>query len=148
MAIEDYGDTMRIATNYTLEEFIVSADYPELAKRISFNSTQIERTIQLCNYILQPMRDYISIPVHILSGKRDNQLNNAVKGHANSDHLYIPGRRSIACDFTCDNLGLAWEWLVNERDLFKMIILYEGSNFIHISGIDNSPIRSKIKVTV
>lgn len=139
---------MRISPNYTKEEFIVSADHPVIAEGITFTEAQLERTIQLCNYLLQPMRDYLSIPVHILSGKRNSALNKAVDGHSNSDHLYIPERKSIACDFTCDKLGMAWTWLINEKDLFKMIILYETENFIHISGIDNSPIRGKIRVKV
>lgn len=139
---------MRISKNYTKEEFIKSADYPEVAAKITIEGVQEERLIQHCNYLLQPMSDHLCMAVYVLNGKRNGELNRLVGGHPNSDHLYIPERRSIAEDVTCENLGMMWRWLIDHRELYKLVILYEVMNCIHISGLDNSPIRGKIKVKV
>ena len=138
---------MRYTKNFTRKEFIVSAEHREKAERIKFTNAESERTRQLCLYVLQPLSDYLGIPIYILSGKRSDELNIAVGGHPNSDHKYnLNRRKSIACDFTCDDLGKAWSWLLNHKHLFKLIILYESRNFIHISGLDDSPIRGKVVV--
>ena len=139
---------MRCSKNFMLKEFIVSAEYPEMAALIKFTRAEAERTRQLVLYLLQPLRDFLSSSITIISGKRSPELNAMpkVKGHLNSDHKYNPKRKSIACDFTCDDLGKAWSWLLNHKHLFKLVILYESRNFIHISGLDDSPIRGKVVV--
>ncbi len=138
---------MRISKDFWREEFIVSEDHPELLKDISFTPMEAERTRCLVLYLLQPMRDHLNARIDILSGKRSLELNNAIPGsHPNSDHLYKPERKSIACDFTTSDLAKAFEYLNMNRTLFKMAYMNTRKNFIHLSGLDNLWGRGTLKI--
>jgi hypothetical protein len=138
---------LRISKNFWGEEFIVSADHPELLEDISFTPMEAERTRCLVLYVLQPLRDYLDKPIIILSGKRSPELNTAIGGHPNSDHLYKPERKSIACDFTTEDLAKAYSYLDDHRNLFKMAYMDTAQNFIHLSGLDNLWGRGTLKIT-
>lgn len=125
---------MQLTKNFSLEEFKVSKDYPNLLQDVMFTEADTIKAFLLCALFLQPVRDVFG-PVTILSGKRSFKLNSAVGGQPNSDHLYTPNTSKAAVDFTCTaNMKDVYEHIKNTRaKVFGQMILYTKSNFIHIS---------------
>ena len=79
---------MKLSENFTLEELIRS----NAAERMGFDNVPkdekvVENLRSLCLEVLQPLRDYVGAPVHINSGYRCPELNMAVGGVKNSQHL-------------------------------------------------------------
>lgn len=79
---------MHITDNFTLEEMLRSS----VADRQRINNylpphTVIINLTKLCIYVLQPLRDHFKEPVHISSGYRCQELNEAVHGVHNSQHI-------------------------------------------------------------
>lgn len=89
---------------------------------------------------------HLGVPVVISSGIRDYDLNKAVKGSRDSDHLYNEVRCSIAADFYCPAMSKAWEYLQSVRSNFKMSYWNHDERFIHLSGLDITNQRGKMSV--
>ena len=75
---------MRISKNFTMDEFSVSASYPELAKGVPINIRPA--VIALVTHILQPICDKTGWTCRINSGYRSIELNRAVGGAPTSQH--------------------------------------------------------------
>ena len=121
----------KLSENFKLEEFKVSSTCPGLAKKIKFSVEEYYTLKLLCFECIQPIRDRFG-PIKILSGKRSEELNKAVKGSALSDHL-----TSNAADISCLNFSEndVFRWIVNESTIpYRQVILYPSSRFIHISN--------------
>lgn len=129
-----------LTRNFSFSEFAVSKDFPNLAKQIQFSKQDKQKIFYLTKVFLQPFRDYLNAPVIISSGKRSVELNKAVKGTLNSDHLFQ--EFSIAVDFSTERLNASWEYLYNfcetRKFLVKQLIYYLDGNFIHLSLVDGS----------
>jgi uncharacterized protein YcbK (DUF882 family) len=123
---------MQITKNFQLSEFIVSRDYPELAKQIILNDLDKRNIELLAIMILQPIRDFMGAKIKILSGKRSYELNKKVRGAKNSDHL-----TGSAVDFTIknyhnlQNIYTACNDIIGGR--FGQFLYYQNRNFIHVS---------------
>lgn len=123
-----------LSKNFMLSEFAVSADHPELAAKITLNEADEIKLFQLCATILQPVRDVFS-STKIISGKRNGELNVAVEGSKNSDHIYW----SVHCavDFTLPqggNVSACYNWIKETMPYaFGQLILYRNRGFIHVS---------------
>lgn len=72
--------------NFTFEEFLVSQDHPDLAKKMSLNDAEKAIIRLQVECIEQPLRNKFG-RMQILSGKRSFVLNKAIGGEKNSDHL-------------------------------------------------------------
>jgi len=130
----------QITKNFKLAEFAVSEGYPHLANRIVFSELDKIKLFYMCALILQPVRDWLSIPVKILSGKRTPELNDVVGGAPNSDHLFKYA--SIACDFTVPGYDMerVWHWMQGtnipkKHQSFGQLIFYPSKNFIPVSFV-------------
>lgn len=113
--------------NFTLEEFFVSSDYPDIAKALleSHEWYISNNLFLLARYIMQELRDYMKEPIIILSGYRDKELNSLVGGSRRSRHM-----DGLACDFTCSDLEKAFNFIQHTLD-FGELIIYKS--FIHVS---------------
>ena len=76
---------MRISKNFTMDEFSVSASYPELARGIPHNIKPA--IIALVVHVLQPICDKTGWSCYINSGYRSIELNRAVGGALSSQHM-------------------------------------------------------------
>ena len=134
-----------LTSHFALREFAVSSDHPELAERICFSEAQRERIRFACAAILEPLRSHFARPVYITSGKRSSQLNQAVGGHPESDHLFF--RDHGAVDLVISNITPVTiaNWLVNNV-VTKMVIAYSREGFVHISFPDSSGIFNRLKI--
>lgn len=133
--------TMHLAEHFRLGEFAVSQEHPELAELIRFADHEIERCRYLACAYLQPLRSAMGKPVRILSGKRSPELNRAVGGVPNSDHLMLGG--SIAVDLAVEGMApreLA-DWFRSHTPYWKQLIFYPHRGFVHLSLPDYSDRR-------
>ena len=125
----------QITSNFTLQEFAVSQDHPDLASKIEFTEADIHIITNHCRNILEPIRKRFGL-VKILSGKRSQELNSAIKGEKDSDHLY-----SCATDIFMPNVNMynAYLWIKNNLP-YRQVIWYPAENFVHVSS--NIPERN------
>jgi hypothetical protein len=96
---------------------------------ISF--TQIEYLNRLCNEVLQPVRKKFNNVITINSGIRSRERNKIVGGVSNSQHIF-----GEACDFTCLNMGDAFEYISKYLTFDQLIWEFgndESPQFIHVS---------------
>lgn len=131
--IMNYNPEMKLSENFQLKEFVAS----QTAERLKIdNRPGWEAVINLrnlCQEVLQPLRNYAAEPIHINSGYRCEALNEAVHGVGNSQHLY-----GEAADIHLPSLatGRRWyEWLVNHTDFDQLLFEYRrgGSRWLHLS---------------
>ena len=77
---------MKLSKNFSLREMTAS----QTAERMGIDNyptvVQIARLKQLCENILQPLRDHVGFPVIISSGFRSEALNTHIGGSAKSQH--------------------------------------------------------------
>jgi len=126
---------MNLSKNFPVADFTKS----EVAERRGLNNEMAEReTInarELCSAILQPVRDALG-PVVVRSGYRSYEVNKAVGGKPNSQHLH-----GMAADIEItgmDNEKLA-EWIYKNIPIWDQLILefytpgVPNSGWVHVS---------------
>lgn len=100
----------KLSKNFTYEEMINSAT----AKRLNIDNTPSEKELeclkQLCQNILQPIRDKRGSALTVTSGYRCEKLNKIVGGSPTSQHRF-----GQAADITLGNPTL-------NKKLFNMIV--------------------------
>jgi uncharacterized protein YcbK (DUF882 family) len=124
---------MHVTKNFIFREFLVSSEHPDLAKKIKLTKLDKFKIFILCATILQIVRTFFGA-VKILSAKRSYDLNIAVGGADNSDHLF--NLVSAAVDFTLSNgeLEACFNWIQkNLTYAYGQLIYYPAKNFIHVS---------------
>ena len=119
---------LRLSASFGLDEFVIS----QVAERHGYknepNEKQIENLKLLCMNVLQPLREIINVPIFINSGFRSFDLNVAVGGRFNSQH--IEGK---AADFVVPSMNLVDVFnIVLQRLSFDQLI-YEFGKWIHVS---------------
>jgi uncharacterized protein YcbK (DUF882 family) len=125
---------MKISRNFDTKEFMVSKDFPEIAAKMIYPDIAIRNMELLAILLLQPIRDWIHLPLKILSGYRSIDLNKLVGGVKTSDHL-----AGSAVDFTFKNAKHLHDvyTFLQESDKLSHSIgqcrFYKNRNFMHIS---------------
>ena len=115
-----------LSKNFALEEFIRS----NTAERMGIdNVPKDEKVIKnlrnLCLEILQPLRDYVGAPIHINSGYRCPELNEAVGGVKNSQH----GRGEAAdIRIASPKQGREWAAWIEDNCRFDQMLLERNKN--------------------
>ena len=131
---------MQLSRNFTLQELIKSDTAIRMDINNNPNSGQIEKLKDLCENILQPVRDHFG-RVKVTSGFRSEKLCLAIKSSINSQHA-----RSEACDFDCigiDNEALA-DWIYMNLEFDQLILEFytpgePNSGWIHCSYTSDQP---------
>lgn len=132
--MKNYNPHTKLTENFLLGEFVES----ETARRLGIDNTPqswevVVHLRQLCREVLQPLRDHVGHAIHINSGYRCEQLNEAVHGVGNSQHLY-----GCAADIHIPDLdtGRKWYyWIVNHLDFDQCILEHNrrGGRWLHVS---------------
>lgn len=78
---------MKITKNFTLEELLRSATASRLSIPNTPSLSVTHNLILLCNHILQPLRNAYGKPIIVNSGYRSPELNRAIGGAKNSQHM-------------------------------------------------------------
>ncbi|NWF90207.1 MAG: peptidase M15A [Ignavibacteriaceae bacterium] len=119
---------LRLSANFYLNEFTVSQIAVRHGYRNEPNEKQIENMRLLCVNVLQPLREIINVPIFINSGFRCFDVNVAVGGRFNSQHL-----EGKAADFVVHSINLIDVFnIVLQRYSFDQLI-YEFGKWIHVS---------------
>lgn len=121
--------SLKLSRNFTLGELLVSSQHPKLAAAMVPTQDQMVNLITLAATILQPIRDKRMKPVKITSGLRSPELNRAIGGAANSDHML-----GLAADIEVANAGegedlVRFAFLIGARQA----ITYPERRFIHVA---------------
>jgi hypothetical protein len=120
-----------LTANFSLEEFSVSAEHPELV--VPVPESLAAKAKALATNVLQPIRDEIQRPMRVLSGYRSKALNRAVSGSVTSQHV-----RMEAVDFTASNLRSAWLQIIQMAADGRLtgagqMIYYPDRGFVHVA---------------
>lgn len=118
---------IRLSNNFNLKEFVKTNTYLP-------NEPNIESIINLHRlviYVLQPARNHFNRPITITSGYRSREVNEAVGGKSNSQHL-----TGNACDFVCEDMEKVCQYIIYHLDFDQLI--YErnkitGKRWVHVS---------------
>ena len=142
---------MRLTRNFTYEELCNS----NVAERRGINNRPrtkegekrvIENLKALCMEVLQPLRDFLGKPVVISSGYRCAELNKAVGGVRNSQHM-----KGEAADIHVENtehLLKIMHFIMDETDFDQVIWERNraGTQWVHVSykreGVDRHQVMS------
>lgn len=117
-----------LSKNFQLREFIRS--------RYSYDNTPVDGVIYRLYFgvtnILQPLRDYLNKPIKITSGYRCPEINRAVGGANNSQHM-----TGNAVDFvleTNEDYTKAIDFIRKQPFFDQLINEYKGkSRWLHVS---------------
>lgn len=125
-----------ISKNFTLEE--LTASQTAKARGISNQPgiQQVVNLVYLTASVLQPLRDAMRQEIKIGSGYRSPQLNKAVGGVANSQHM--TGQAADLCIDGDIQKGKRWfEWIKQHCDFDQIIWEHnaKGSYWVHVSYV-------------
>lgn len=116
----------KITENFTMDEFTRS----ETAERLGIQNEPDSRAklalVNLCTKLLQPLREAYGKAMPVNSGYRCPELNKAVNGAKNSQHM-----KGEAADIRCDHPAELVRCLMEEGLDFDQCIRY--STFVHLS---------------
>ena len=123
--------------HFTIEEMYAS----DTAKRLGINNKpsvqQMVNLVYLCAYVLEPLRVAMNEPIKIGSGFRCQQLNKAVGGVYNSQHL--KGQAADLCIDGDIEKGKRWFNYIKEHLPFDQLIWEynpkTGSYWVHVSFV-------------
>ena len=135
----------RISKNFTLDELTASAT----AKQMHIiNAPGVDEVCALCalvHNVLQPLRDAMGESIKIGSGYRCPQLNRAVGGVSNSQH--INGEAADLCIDGDMKKGKRWfEWIKSHCDFDQLIMEHnsKGTYWVHVSYRADGKNRRKV----
>ena len=124
----------RISKNFTLDELTASATAK--AKGI-INAPGVDEVCNMCalvHHVLQPLRDAMGEPIKIGSGYRCTNLNHAVGGVSNSQH--IKGQAADLCIDGDMKRGRRWfNWIQDNCEFDQLIWEHnaKGTYWVHVS---------------
>ena len=118
----------RLTQNFYLDEFTISQVAERNGYRNEPNGKQIENLRLLCVNVLQPLREIINVPIFINSGFRCFDVNAAVGGRFNSQHL-----EGKAADFVVLSMNLIDVFNIILQKLSFDQLIYEFGKWIHVS---------------
>ena len=138
---------MNLSKNFTLCELTKSQTAIRLGIDNTPSSQQIFHLQNLCENVLQKIRDRFEKPVIVSSGFRSIELCHAIGSSAKSQHA--KGQAADIEVLNVDNKVLA-EWIKNNL-IFDQLILefYKESDpqsgWIHISYVNDNPRKQSLK---
>jgi hypothetical protein len=125
----------QVSLNFSLREFI----YSDTAIRLQIDNTPTDEVLvnlqNVCQFILEPVRNYFNKPITITSGYRSPELCKAIGSSATSQHTL-----GQAVDF--EILGIpnkeVSDWIVNHLDYDQCILEFwtpsePNSGWVHCS---------------
>ena len=115
--------SIRLSANFSLDEFTISQTAERHGYRNVPNEQQIKNLSYLCVNVLQPLREIIHVPIFINSGFRCFDVNAAVGGKYNSQHL-----EAKAADFIVPAMNLVDVFNIIIQNLSFDQLIYEFGN--------------------
>ena len=133
---------MKLSKNFSLEEMCRSNTARVRGLPNVPNAEQVKNLQQLCENVLQPLRDHLGKPVVINSGFRSQAVNMAVGGAKNSQHT-----KGEAADIKCKDYPYAKEiyaWIMDNLEFDQVILERKGKAvWVHVSFRTNGRNRQQ-----
>jgi len=122
------SDWQVLSENFNLDEFLIS----QAAERLGYDNTPEEWMCfflsELCDHVLQPLREIVGVPIIIISGYRSLEANAAICGSHNSQHM-----EGKAADFIIPGMDLVNVFNIIFKNLPYDQLIYEFGKWIHVS---------------
>lgn len=130
----DFEDNFELSSHFKLKEFVRSsvANALGIVNRPTYKA--VLNLMALCQLVLEPLRKAINSPIVINSGFRSPELNKAVRGVANSQHM-VGEAADIRCTSKEDALSML-EDLEKSNINFDQAIVEHNENgvyWLHVS---------------
>jgi hypothetical protein len=128
--------SVQLTKHFTLEELCASATAKARGIQNRPNAQQIISLVYLACYVLEPLREAMHEPIPISSGFRCEQLNRAVGGVSNSQHMR--GQAADLCIGGDLEKGKRWfNWIKNNLKFDQLIWEYSrsGTYWVHVSFV-------------
>jgi len=133
---------MKLSKNFSLEEMCRSNTARVRCLPNVPNAEQVKNLQQLCENVLQPLRDHLGKPVAINSGFRSQAVNMAVGGAKNSQHT-----KGEAADIKCKDYPYAkkiYAWIMDNLKFDQVILERKGKSvWVHVSFRTNGKNRQQ-----
>ena len=141
---------MKLSRNLSLSECTKSIT----AKRLDIDNTPSDEVINslkdIANSVFQPVRDYFRVPIGINSGYRSEELNKAVGGSKNSQHIL-----GEALDIDADIYGgitnkQIFDYIKQNLDYDQLIWEFGGPSspdWVHVSFRRENNRREALRAT-
>ena len=130
----------QLSSNFSLDDFTLSITAIQYGICNEAPVEVISNLQNLCQQVLQPLRDYLGVPVVITSGYRCRALNRLVGGVPNSQHILGEAADIVVKDNANLNKGggqmlKAFEWIRLNCDFDQLIWERNsrGAQWIHVS---------------
>ena len=126
----------KITMHFTLDELYASETAKARGIQNKPGTAEIINLVYLAAYVLEPLREAMGEPIKIGSGYRCQQLNRAVGGVANSQH--IKGQAADLCIDGDMKKGKRWfEWIKTHLDFDQLIWEHnaKGTYWVHVSYV-------------
>ena len=126
---------MKLSNNFSLKEMTKSQTATRKDIDNEPGEEEIENLKQLCERVLQPVREHFGKAVRVNSGYRSPELNSAIGGSKTSDHC-----KGMAADIEINgvaNADLA-EWIKDNCEFRQLILEFytpgiPDSGWVHVS---------------
>ena len=127
---------VQITKHFTLDELCASATAKARGIQNKPSAQQIIALVYLTCYVLEPLREAMNEPIPISSGFRCEQLNRAVGGVSNSQHM--KGQAADLCIGGDLERGKKWFNYIKNNLKFDQLIWEHsrsGTYWVHVSFI-------------
>ena len=127
---------VQLTKHFSLEELCASATAKARGIQNKPNAQQIISLVYLAAYVLEPLREAMHEPIPISSGFRCEQLNRAVGGVSNSQHMR--GQAADLCINGDLKKGRKWFDYIKTHLNFDQLIWEHSSNgtyWVHVSFV-------------
>ena len=127
---------VQLTKHFSLEELCASATAKARGIQNRPNAQQIISLVYLAAYVLEPLREAMHEPIPISSGFRCEQLNRAVGGVSNSQHM--KGQAADLCINGDMKKGRKWFDYIKTHLNFDQLIWEHSSNgtyWVHVSFV-------------
>lgn len=129
---------MKLSTHFSLDEFLVS----QTAARhdIDMTPTQdiIDNLTELCQAVLEPLREEIDRPIIITSGYRPYKLNTLIGGSPRSAHMHGRAADCWAMNMSVHDFAVAAAEMAERQEGPIDQCIKEFERWLHI-GISDEP---------
>ena len=121
---------MNLSKHVTIDEFCYSPTAIKKGIHNVMNATQVQKAIQLCENVFEPIRNHLGKPIKISSAYRCQQLNKLIGGASGSQHT-----KAEAFDLELTDRKL-FDWIIKNVEFDQAIYEFGNdahANWFHIS---------------